>query len=49
MASNEDILRELGNETKLWYPSKKEEASPTDVLANKVVRAHLCTEYGPPS
>jgi hypothetical protein len=40
MASNEEILRQLGDETKLWSPSKKEEASPTDVLANKVVRAH---------
>jgi hypothetical protein len=50
MASNEEILRQLGNETKLWSPSKKEEASPTDVLANKVVRVYcVCTEYGPAS
>jgi hypothetical protein len=40
MASNEEILRQVGAETKLWSPSKKEEASPTDVLANKVVRAY---------
>jgi hypothetical protein len=40
MASNEEILRQLGDETKLWSPSKKEEASPADVLANKVVRAY---------
>jgi hypothetical protein len=39
MASNEEILHQVGAETKLWSPSKKEEASPTDVLANKVVRA----------
>jgi hypothetical protein len=37
MASNEELLRSLGDETKLWSPSKKEEASPVDVLANKVV------------
>jgi hypothetical protein len=40
MASNEELLCQLGGETKLWSPSKKEEASPTDVLANKVVRAY---------
>jgi hypothetical protein len=41
MASNAEILRQLGDETKLWSPSKKEEALPADVLANKVVRAYL--------
>lgn len=40
MASNEEILHQLGDETKLWSPSKKDETSPTDVLANKVVRAY---------
>jgi hypothetical protein len=41
MASNDELLRSIGDETKLWSPSKKEEASPTDVLANKVVRAYI--------
>jgi hypothetical protein len=38
MATNDVILAQFGEDTKLWYPSQKREASPAEVLSNKVVR-----------